>query len=718
MPDFMQTRDTVSTVPADPGDPVKQTVGKLQLFEAVFDCQTITTTVAEHLDKHQTLPGVIVVRGQDVLGTISRDRLLKRLSQKFWPELFLHHSIENLTDIITFHPLILDAACSIPEAARQAMLRAPDQIYEPIVVRHSDSQFGLLDMHPLLAAQTQLLELLNQQASQQKQAAESANSSKSQFLANMSHEIRTPLTAIIGFAEELLEQSIDALERQQATEMIVRNGHHLLELVNDILDLSKVEANRLEVERVQVAPASVVADVVAALKVRATEQGLVLKSEYATPVPELISTDPTRLKQILMNLVGNAIKFTQQGSVTLRVTLTDSATSDPGLQFDVIDTGIGIAEHELEKLFRPFTQADASTTRRFGGTGLGLSISRQLARLLGGDITVDSSPGEGSVFSVGIATGSLDGVTLLSNPQQHATQSLRSSGDDSDSSQLDVRILLVDDAPDNRLLVSKILERSGAIVDTAGNGREAVDKALSALSSGAAWDIILMDMQMPVLDGYGAARELRERGYPGPIIALTANALPGDTQKCLDAGCDAYSPKPIDRVGLISLIRELTRSCDSPSLKREAPATESAAESPGTSRAKDAASPREILVDRKLALRRSGGSPDLFLEVARMVVELCPQWLNELREALAAGDAEQTRRLAHTLKNSAENVGAINVSGVALELELAAAEGQLDDALEQFEIVAPLVSQMVEELRINPGSLVGDEFPTAENIPT
>ncbi len=399
------------------------------------------------------------------------------------------------------------------------------------------------------------LESVNRALKKASEAAQVASRAKSEFLANMSHEIRTPMTAILGFSEVLLEQ-LDDQQQLDAVSTIHRNGEHLLELLNGILDLSKIEAGKLEVEKVACSPRQIVADAVSLIRPSAEAKNLAMEVEYVGEIPATVHSDPLRLRQILINLLGNAVKFTERGSIRLVARLVPEADQAPRLRFEVIDTGIGMTPEQVSRLFVPFTQADSSTTRNYGGSGLGLVISRRLAEMLGGGISVCSVPGKGSTFRVTVETGSLD--TVAETPDDRTKEIEKSEGNGQEScsrkDRLDCRVLLAEDGPDNQRLISLVLEKAGAEVTVAGNGLVAVERVLVARQQGRPYDVVLMDMQMPVMDGYAATGRLREAGYTGPIIALTANAMHGDEEKCRQAGCDDYLSKPIERGKLLDLI--------------------------------------------------------------------------------------------------------------------------------------------------------------------
>ena len=389
---------------------------------------------------------------------------------------------------------------------------------------------------------------------------EAATEAKAQFLANMSHEIRTPMTAILGFADLLYSEgdiSKAPQHRIAAIQTIKRNGDYLLELINDILDLSKVEAGKLDVERIRCSAIQVVADVVSMMRVRTDAKGIALKVEYLGEIPETVHTDPTRLRQILVNVMSNAVKFTESGSVRVVVQLVRDDHDEPGLQIEVVDTGIGMTEEQIGNVFQPFCQAEVHTTRKYGGTGLGLTISKHLAELLGGSIRVTSEPTKGSTFAVTVTAGSLEGVKLHENLTEAGLDAERvENGPSQSPERLGCRVLLAEDGPDNQRLISFVLRKAGADVAVASNGQIAHDLALTARAEGKPYDVILMDMQMPVMDGYDATSKLREEGYSGPIIALTALAMSTDREKCLAAGCDDYETKPIQRTRLISIVAQ------------------------------------------------------------------------------------------------------------------------------------------------------------------
>jgi len=384
-----------------------------------------------------------------------------------------------------------------------------------------------------------------------KRAADAANAAKSSFLANMSHEIRTPLSAILGFSELLTSPDLTDHERQNMTEVIKRNGKQLSGLIDDILDLSKIEAGKLDIERSPVLFSDLVGDIRAMLESRASEKGLRLHIYTANQVPKVIVTDSLRLKQILINIIGNAIKFTRQGDISVRIEMVVVDGSNR-LAFFVKDTGPGIPEDHVHRLFKAFHQADASTTRRFGGTGLGLALSRKLAHSLGGDVVLaESAPGQGCTFVATIDPGPL---ALVGHEIHHGEEKPTRVVDSAPSRSLNLNacsILVVDDSQDIQTIIAAYLRQAGAFVETADNGREGVSKATTK-----SYSIVLMDLQMPLMDGHEAVRTLRGSGYTGKIIAVTAHAMEDERRRCLEGGFNDHLTKPVSREQLLRIVEK------------------------------------------------------------------------------------------------------------------------------------------------------------------
>lgn len=407
----------------------------------------------------------------------------------------------------------------------------------------------------MVAALEQSRDLLRQRAEELEVAraqAEAASRTKSEFLANMSHEIRTPMSAILGYAELLLQGDLTEDESGEAGFALRRNSEQLIAIIDDVLDLSKIEIGEISIERHPLDPRQVIDDVVAMYRCNAEDANIVLTTEHSGEVPVSFEADVVRLRQIVSNLVGNAIKFTSQGSVTVH---TSAKALDEGLcelSIEVADTGIGIEPDQLDKVFDAFTQGDGSLTRRFGGTGLGLSISAQLALLMGGNVEATSEVGVGSRFTARIR-GVAGEPAFACDIESLEPLALRGARPD-DAPLEGVDILLAEDGVDNRRLISLLLRRAGAQVELAENGREAIERFEAALAQGSPPHVILMDMQMPEVDGYEAARTLRARGESVSIVALTAHAMQGDRERCLEAGCDEYLTKPIDRRRMVETI--------------------------------------------------------------------------------------------------------------------------------------------------------------------
>ncbi len=503
------------------------------------------------------------------------------------------------------------------------------------------------------------LKQAEQQSIRAKEQAEAANKTKSEFLANMSHEIRTPMTAILGFTEQLWDPELSPSDRDNYLTVIHRNGEHLLDLINDVLDLSKIEAGRMTVEKTPTSIPSILSDVASMMRIRAEEKGITFSVEYAGQLPETIETDPSRLRQAMVNLAGNAVKFTEEGSVKIVAEfLPDVFNGNPGIRLKVADTGIGIPEDKLETLFDSFVQADASTSRKYGGTGLGLAITNHIAELLGGELTASSTEGEGSTFTLTLPTGPLDGVEMLDEPAEavngdgegyHGTTAATKTLEG-------VRVLLAEDGPDNQLLIKTVLKKAGAQVEIVENGREAVEKA----EQSAPFDVVLMDMQMPEMDGYQAARKLRRRRYRLPILALTAHAMAADRKKSIDAGCDDHISKPVKRAELIeAILRNLSQSNN---------IKESATDKGFTS---DDENTSDKNAENAPIRSEFADDPDMS-EIIDQFVSGLPQRINDMEDALKHNDYKTLRRCAHQTKGAGGSYGYTCLTEQAKELEQAA----------------------------------------------
>ena len=775
--------------------------------------------VAHEFQQQPDLPGVLIRDGATLLGMISREKFLEHLSRPYGLELYMKRPIQVLLEVDPIAPLILPAETGIDEATRIALSRPRDLVYEPVVIVHADGQIRMQSLYMLLRAQSQLLAIANQTIRRQKDAADAANQAKSVFLANMSHEIRTPMNGVMGLTEILLDTPLSS-EQHKHLQLIRESANSLLNVINDILDFSKIEAGHLELEKVEFRLRDVVAESLAPLSLRAHRKGLELASRIQPLLPEILLGDPMRLRQIIINLVNNAIKFTERGEIVIDVDARQQESRFIDLHIGVRDTGIGIPSAKQSEIFEAFSQADASTTCKFGGTGLGLAICRRLTELMNGSMWVESEAERGSTFHftvqfelpeiaeessapakfwpddlpvlvvddnaasreilkemlenwrlkpvlaesvlkaeevlaatkqaiplaiIDAAMPEQDGFVLAERLARRGPGSPRTvmllsgseRGFDIDRCQrlgvtafvtkpikqsnlfdalasaacapaidrviepandelqvLRRTILLVEDGLVNQTVALGMLQPRGHAIVVANNGREALD-----LHSHQSFDLILMDVQMPDMDGLEATATIRSReietGKHTPIVAMTAHAMSGDRERCLQAGMDAYITKPFRKHDLLEIvegpwIEEMTADVGSPSMPKLC--RESLSEVVGSNQDRaefiDAVSssvgiaePRQdaraIVFDADRALAAVGDDEALLRSVVGVFVEESPNLLAALQRGVAEHDVAQVRLAAHTLKGSMSLLGIEPLRAAFERLETAGKSGEV-----------------------------------------
>lgn len=599
------------------------------------------------------------------------DKLVGQSIKKFEWEIIQ----EETDDGVSEFPWLIALNTAEPQMSRRVRLQITNESpvtfmtnCSPVLANEGKAQGVLISFDDVTELEQKEIEL---QLS--KEEAEAANRAKSEFLANMSHEIRTPMNAILGFTEVLKRGYGEVEDTSKYLNTISSSGTHLLNLINDILDLSKVEAGKIEIDVVDTDIKTTIHELLTIMRIKAEEKNIQLLFEPVGPVPETLPVDVSKLRQMLINLIGNAIKFTDEGKVTLTVEFNKTS----GLIFTVVDTGVGMTEDQCAKVFESFVQADSSITRKFGGTGLGLSISKKFALALGGDITVNSEPGVGSTFTITLPAEARGDVPMLEVEDLANFDWTEKVARNGHWLFPPAKVLVVDDGDENRALLQLLLGEAGLTVETAVNGQEALDKALAEQ-----FDIILMDVQMPVMDGFTAVGKMRELNLSLPVVALTAEAMKGAAAECLAAGYSDYMAKPIDIDALLDLLAD----------KLGGEFEESTTVTPVLTDFVDVSHE-----DGKQIVSTLTGKSDRFDELIAQFIPTLKKKVDEIQRLSDASDFQELVSLGHWLHGSAGSLGFQEFSDPAIRLEDAAKRQEILEVRSALLEIQSLVARVTAE---------------------